>query len=170
MMKNITLILGFMALLWTYADADDHKEKKNKGIAPVTNELYKKTCGGCHFAYQPGLLPKRSWTKIIDIKGMHTGGELTVDKAAREKIKAYLIRESAENSSYERSRKIVASIPGNSTPVRVTDVPYIMKKHRELNRDIFKRPSIGSAANCKACHQKAEQGIYEDDDVVIPAK
>jgi len=171
-MKNIILVFGLIAALWTSADADDQKEKgnKHKGITPVTNELYKKSCGSCHFAYQPGLLPKRSWTKIIDTKGAHTGGDLTLDKATKEKIRAYLGQESADTSSSERSRKIVSSIPGNSTPVRVVDVPYIQKKHHEINKDIFKRPSIGSAGNCKACHKSAEQGIYEDDDVDIPAK
>ena len=169
-MKNIILVFGLITVLWTYADADDHKEKNHKSITPVTNELYKKSCGSCHFAYQPGLLPKRSWTKIIDVKGMHTGGELTLDKATKDMIKDYLVQGSADNSPSERSRKIVSSIPSNSTPVRVADVPYIQKKHHEINKDIFKRPSIGSAGNCKACHKSAEQGIYEDDDVVIPAK
>jgi len=96
--------------------------------------------------------------------------ELALDKATKDKIKSYVVQESAENSSSERARKIVTSIPSTYTPVRITDVPYIQKKHRKLSKDIFKRPSIGSAANCKACHQGAEQGIYEDDDVVIPAR
>ena len=167
-MRITALVLVLIGSFWSYAGADDHKEKKHKGIAPVTNELYKKSCGSCHFAYQPGLLPQRSWIKIID--AMHTGGDLKLDKATKEQIKAYLVENSAEKSTSERSRKIVSSIPSNSTPVRVTDVPYIQKKHRKINQDIFKKPSIGSAANCKACHQKAEQGIYQDDDVVIPSK
>ncbi len=169
-MKNILLVIGLVAALWSYADSDDHKEKKRKHINPVTNELYQKNCGTCHFAYQPGLLPKRSWTNIIDIKGGHIGGELSIDKTTKDKIRAYLVQESADFSSSERSRKIIASIPGSSTPIRITDVPYIQKKHRELGKDIFKRTSIGSFANCMACHQKADKGIYEDDDVVIPSK
>ncbi|MBA4373242.1 MAG: cytochrome C [Thermodesulfovibrio sp.] len=167
-MRSIALVLVLVASFCSYAGADDHKEKEHKGIAPVTNELYKKSCGSCHFAYQPGLLPQRSWTKIIE--GAHSGGDLKLDKASKEQIKAYLVRESAENSSAERSRKIVRSIPSSTTPVRVTDLQYIQKKHRKINPDIFKRPTIRSSGNCKACHQKAEQGIYEDDDVVIPSK
>lgn len=169
-MKNILFVIGLVAVLWSYADSDDHKEKKRKQINPVTNELYQKNCGSCHFAYQPGLLPKRSWINIIDIKGGHIGGELSIDKTTKDKIRTYLVKESADFSSSERSRKISTSIPGSSTPIRITDVPYIQKKHQELGKDIFKRTSIGSFANCKACHQKADKGIYDDDDVVIPSK
>lgn len=167
-MKSIALGLVLVASLCSYAGADDYSGKKHKGVTPVTNELYKKSCGSCHFAYQPGLLPQRSWIKIMD--GAHTGGDFKLDNAAKEQIKTYLLQESADNSSSKRSKKIISSIPSNSTPVKVTDVPYIQKKHRKINQDTFKRPSIGSSANCKACHQKAEQGIYEDDDVVIPSK
>jgi hypothetical protein len=37
-----------------------------------------------------------------------------------------------------------------------------------LDPSIFKRKSIGSMANCEACHITAEKGIYDDDDVKIP--
>jgi hypothetical protein len=34
-------------------------------VAPVKNALYLEECGACHFAYQPGLLPSRSWKKML---------------------------------------------------------------------------------------------------------
>jgi len=52
--------------------------------------------------------------------------------------------------------------------LRITEIPYIRKKHHELQQDIFSRQSIGSRANCPACHSSAEQGVYEDDLVKIP--
>ncbi len=36
---------------------------KELDVAPVKNALYLEECGACHFAYQPGLLPSRSWKK-----------------------------------------------------------------------------------------------------------
>ncbi|MFC1505299.1 hypothetical protein ACFL5W_02150 [Thermodesulfobacteriota bacterium] len=51
---------------------------------------------------------------------------------------------------------------------RITDIPYIIEKHDELNPDIFKREPIGSLSNCIACHTTAEKGIYENDNVKIP--
>jgi hypothetical protein len=33
---------------------------------------------------------------------------------------------------------------GRQAPIGITDIPYIHKKHHDLNPDIFKRKSIGS--------------------------
>ena len=53
-------------------------------------------------------------------------------------------------------------------PLRITDIPYIREKHHELDPAVFERESIGSLANCTACHLTAEKGIYDDDHVKIP--
>ena len=171
-MKNIILVFGLIAALWTYADADDHKERRKtiKALRLLQMSFTKSHAEAVILPISQGYCRSVHGQRLLIPKVLHTGGDLTLDKATKEKIKAYLVQESADTSSSERSRKIVSSIPSNSTPVRVADVPYIQKKHHEINKDIFKRPSIGSAGNCKACHKSAEQGIYEDDDVVIPAK
>ena len=65
------------------------------------------------------------------------------------------------------SEKIMRSL-GNQVPMRISDIPYIREKHHELDPAIFKRESVGSLANCAACHITAEKGIYDDDDVKIP--
>ena len=52
--------------------------------------------------------------------------------------------------------------------MRITDIPYIRREHHELDPAVFKRVSIGSLANCIACHITAEKGIYDDDNVKIP--
>ena len=57
---------------------------------------------------------------------------------------------------------------GVNGPMRITDIPYIRRKHHELDSAVFNRESIGSSANCTACHITAEKGIYDDDDVKIP--
>lgn len=145
--------------------ARDHKEVKT--IPIVTNQAYMKNCGSCHFAYQPGLLPARSWVKIIDSPGGHPGGNLSLDRKAKTEIKKYLEQNSAEKSPAKRSRKILDSI-GGDTPVRISEISYIKEKHREISQDVFMRKAIGSRANCVACHRGAVRGVYEDDDVVIP--
>jgi len=146
------------------AFAGEHKEVKV--IPIVTNEAYMKNCGSCHFAYQPGLLPARSWVKIID-RGGHPGGNLSIDRKAKSEIKNYLEQNSAEKSPAKRSRKILDSI-GGDTPVRISEISYIKQKHREISQDVFMRKAIGSRSNCVACHRSAARGVYEDDDVVIP--
>jgi hypothetical protein len=147
---------------------DDRNGHDNKDhLRPVTNQTYKETCGGCHFAYQPELLPSASWLKILNQLDNHFGEKIETDPATIKNISDYLTTNGAENSSAERSVKIMRCL-GNETPIRITDIPYIRKKHHELDPAIFKRKSIGSMSNCVACHTTAENGIYDDDDVRIP--
>lgn len=163
-MKQVFICLFLGALFSPIGSlADDHNGEK--ALSQVTNEVYKANCGSCHFAYQPGLLPARSWMKIMD--GGHPGGNLSLDKKTKAALKKYLDQNSAEKSRAKRSRKILASIRGG-TPVRISEVPYIREKHHEINQDVFSRKSIGSRGNCIACHKTAESGDYDDDNVTIP--
>jgi len=145
--------------------AGDHKESKTMPI--VKNTVYTKNCGTCHFAYQPDLLPARAWVKIINSPGGHAGGDLSLESNEKSEIERYLRQNSAEQSPSKRSKKILSSL-GSDTPVRISEIPYIKKKHREISQDVFMRKAIGSRANCVACHRSAASGVYEDDDVVIP--
>ena len=162
------MLVAFVLLLSSFpphGNADEHKGGNN--VLPVTSELYKKTCGSCHFAYQPGLLPERSWEKILDSLGTHPGGSLLLDGSTREKTRKYLVQNSAENSPSKSSGKMLATIDSGRTPLRISDVPYIKYKHNEISPDVFRRKSVKSRGNCIACHRKAGQGVY-DRDVVIP--
>ncbi len=143
----------------------DHNERKT--LPKVTNEVYMANCGSCHFAYQPGLLPAKSWQKIIDSPGGHAGGDLSLDKKTKTEIKRYLTQNSAEKAESKRSRKILASI-GSSVPTRISEVPYIREKHHKIDQTVFSRKTIGSRGNCVACHRTAESGDYDDDYVTIP--
>jgi hypothetical protein len=148
-------------------DDDRNGHDNNDHLKPVTNQTYKETCGQCHFVYQPELLPSASWLKILSQLNDHFGEEIETDPATIKSISDYLTTNGAENSSAERSVKIMRCLEGQ-VPIRITDIPYIRKKHHELDPAIFKRKSIGSLSNCIACHTTAEKGIYEDDDVRIP--
>ena len=181
----ISVILTFFIIFEAYSD-DDHYKKRyryrggrqkvddyknghdnNDHLKPATNQTYKETCGGCHFVYQPGLLPSVSWLKILSQLNDHFGEEIESDPHTIKIISDYLKTNGAENSTAKRSVKIMKCL-GNQVPVRISDIPYIRKKHHELDPAIFKRKSIGSLSNCIACHTTAENGIYDDDDVKIP--
>ncbi len=192
-MKNLTkyflyaipLLLALSLILDAFSD-DDHYRKRNRHrggsqrfyddrddydrddyLKPVTNQTYKEVCGECHLAYQPELLPSASWSKILDQLHDHFGEEIEVDSDTIKIISEYLKTNCAEKSLSKRSRKIIRSL-GNQVPMRITDIPCIRRAHHELDPAIFKRKSIGSLANCGACHINAEKGIYDDDDVRIP--
>lgn len=148
------------------SDHDDDKHEK-KYLTPVNNETFKQECGACHFAYQPGLLPARSWQKILSNLPSHFGEEVSLEPEQKSIISEYLNANAAENSSAKRARKILKSLRGQ-TPLRITETPYIREKHHELNSNIFSRQSVGSRSNCIACHPSADQGNYDDDFVKIP--
>jgi hypothetical protein len=145
-----------------------HPEKENKHhLAAVANPVYKETCGACHFAYQPELLPAASWQAIVNNPADHFGESLELDDASRNGIAEYVQANSADKSGAKRAVKIMRSL-GSGVPQRITAVPYIREKHHEIPAQVFARPAIGSPANCPACHRTAEQGIYDDDSVDIP--
>jgi hypothetical protein len=137
-------------------------------MKPVNNQTYKDECGACHFAYQPELLPSASWITLLAKRNDHFGEVVLLDDDSKNEIADYLISNSAEKSTATRSIKIMKSLK-NGAPLRVTDIPYIHKKHNnEFSLDVLKRKSIGSLSNCSACHTTADKGIYEDDYVEIP--
>jgi hypothetical protein len=177
---EILLLLTLILILDAFAD-DDHYKKRlryrggsekvdddNNGyLKPVVNQTYKETCGECHFAYQPELLPSASWLNILNQLDDHFGDEIEADPDTIKNISDYLRTNGAESSSAKLSVKIMRSL-GNRLPMRITDIPYILRKHHEMDPVVLKHESIGSLANCIACHTTAEKGIYDDDDVKIP--
>lgn len=164
-MRRVSMI--FVALLTTAIVLAGCAGKGAKRLSVVSNDTCKKRCGSCHFAYQPGLLPSKSWVKIIEERDAHPGGALSLDERTKAELKSYLTLNSAENSQSKLSKKIMDST-GSDVPVRVSEIPYIKRKHREVAQEVFARKAIGSRANCIACHKSAETGVYDEDNVVIP--
>jgi len=139
----------------------------NRYLSTVNNPTYLETCGACHFAYQPELLPSGSWDKILAGLDDHFGEFIEIDPDSKKIIGEYLRANGAERSPAKRAAKIISSL-GGKTPLRITEIPYIKEKHHEIPSEVLKRESIGSLSNCLACHKTAEKGIYDDDSAVIP--
>ena len=153
-----------------YAGHDkDHDRDHHRPIHPpsATNENYKSNCGECHLSYPPVLLPAASWDRILSRLGEHFGESLSLDDLTREEIRKYLNENAADRSGSKTAGKILRHLGGLS-PVRITEVPYIQRKHREISPQVFKRKSVGSFSNCLACHKGAEQGDFDDDRAAIP--
>ncbi len=146
---------------------EKHDGKRASHLIPVTNQTYKEACGACHFAYQPGLLPSGSWAKLLSNLNDHFGETVEIDAASKAVIEKYLIENAAEKNQWKRSRKIVRCLKGE-TPLRITEIPYIRRKHRKVPQEVFTRKSVGSISNCSACHNSADRGVYDDDYVTIP--
>jgi hypothetical protein len=140
-----------------------------RGVAPVTDEFYKAECASCHFAYQPGLLPAKSWTKLMGDLSNHFNTDASLESADNQKILKYLLENSAEKSTqYKRSRKINDSIAKNETPIAVSKTRYFIQKHREIAPKLIEQKEVKSLANCMACHTTADKGSYSERDIKIP--
>lgn len=144
---------------------------RQKEVKPVDNKAWKDECGSCHFAYQPGLLPGKSWAKLMDEKALadHFGEDASLDKDTLKELTDYAMANAAENSMYKRSRKIALATEDGEAPLRITEVRYIKRKHHEIPEKMVKgNKDVQSKAYCNACHTKAEEGIFDEDTVDIP--
>lgn len=151
------------------ADDDYYAMGGKRGVALVTDKFYKNECASCHFAYQPGLLPAKSWTKLMGDLGNHFGTDASLESTDNQRILKYLVENSAEKSTqYKRSRKINDSIAENETPIAVTKTRYFIREHRGIPKRLIVQKEVTSLANCMACHTTADKGIYSERDIKIP--
>lgn len=130
--------------------------------------LWREECGSCHLAFHPNLLPARSWKLIMAGQGQHFGTDLALDAPTAAGILAFMVRNAAENSPTEAAFKIDRSIPPGVTPLRITETPYWVEKHRDIRGSDWQSPLVKSKSNCAACHLDAVGGTFEDAAMRIP--
>ncbi len=170
------IVIGMMVGTYSlFADDDEHEERAHEkkimsDIKNVSNSKWKKECASCHMLYVPGLLPARSWDKMMGALEKHFGENAALDDTTRKEITLFLVENAADKALARRSQKIANSIQKNEAPLAFSDTYYFQRHHRELANGIFKRKGIGSKANCIACHPGAERGEFEEHDVRIPKK
>lgn len=143
---------------------------RQKEVQPVDNKTYSDECGSCHYAYPPGLLPSKSWAKLLDEKALtdHFGENASLDKDTLKTIYDYAMDNAAEKTWYKRSRKIALATE-DETPIRITEVRYIKRKHHDIPEKMIKgNKDVKSLSYCNACHTKADKGIFDNDTVSIP--
>lgn len=129
---------------------------------------WKTECSSCHIAYPPGYLPERSWRKLMTGLDKHFGENAGLDAVTAREITDYLVSNSAEKSGDRRSSRFLGSLPVGATPLRITETPYFQRKHDEVRPEVWKRPKVGSPANCTACHVGAEKSDFSERNVKIP--
>jgi hypothetical protein len=180
-MKNTIAInaviftFAFVTLPVVWGDDDFHWGKakaykhRSNDIAAVTNPVYKEECSSCHMAYPPGLLPARSWDKIMLELENHFGDNAELDAETHQSITEFLLTNSADKSDHRRSKKFSRSINSSDAPVRITEIPYFIHEHDEIPaRFVTANSKVNSFSQCDACHAKAEQGSFNEHDIRIP--
>ncbi len=129
------------------------------GMASSAPPQYKKECASCHMAYPAGLLPSGSWQRLMGNLSQHYGNDASIDAASASAISQYLVNNAG---TYKR----VNEMPPED---RITESYWFQRKHgKHVNNSTWARKSIGSPANCVACHQGAEQGDFNEHSVRIP--
>jgi len=163
----VVLTLGWNMKV-SMADEDDYFDR-TQDVATVNNPVYTEECGSCHMAYPPGLLPGRSWEKMMTTLDNHFGESAELDSAIAANLTRFLVDNGADAMpDYRRSRKISRDIPNERIPLRITELAYFRHEHREIpDRLITANPEVGSLSNCNACHQKAELGSFREREIRI---
>ncbi len=160
-----------LAVLSLFVLADDEREWFVRGpdVEAVVNPDYEAECGACHFAYQPGLLPARSWEALMAGLDEHFGDNAELDSALAGRITAYLTGHAADASEAPLSKRIIRSLGASGTPLRISGLPTIAREHNELPARLHRNnPDVGSLSNCPACHRRAADGIYNEHTVNVP--
>lgn len=144
----------------------DHEEFENHNgfSSRKQNPVYLEECGSCHMAYPAQLLPSESWQKLMLGLEDHFGENAELDSMTSQTIENYLTHTSHSGSFKKLFRNL-----GNKSPIRITELPYFIHEHDEIpSRFIRGNDKVSSLSQCNACHQKAERGQFDEDDVIIP--
>ncbi|AJQ93806.1 diheme cytochrome c [Gynuella sunshinyii] len=168
-LSSMALASGPLSGLFGEHEDDDDDDGRvlalNDRSLVTPNTTYSEECGACHMAYPAKLLPMTSWTKIMNGLDNHFGENAELDDATRQTILSYLEQESNRKG---RIGRILSKLPADP-PLRITELPFHKRKHHEIPRKMVQdNPKVGSLSNCNACHDKAEQGIFDEDTVDIP--
>lgn len=164
----VVLTLGW-EMKDSMADEDEYWER-TRDVATVTNPVYKEECGSCHMAYPAGLLPGRSWEKMMAGLEEHFGENAELDSATTAELTRFLVEHSADaEPQYRRSRHITRDLSSESLPLRITELAYFRHEHDEIPaRLVTANPKVNSFSNCNACHRKAELGSFSERQIDIP--
>lgn len=121
---------------------------------------YEAECASCHMAYPPGLLSQKSWQNVMSSLDKHFGTDASVDAKTQAEITNWLMKNAATRQKYSETA------PEN----RITKTSWFIRKHDEVNADVWKRAGVKSPANCGACHIDAANGSFSEKSIKIPAK
>lgn len=127
---------------------------------PAAPKVYTAECASCHTAYPPGLLVHKDWKKTLTQLATHFGTDATVSEAELQGISGYLLGNAATDAGRYTSQ---------SDPARLTRTAWFERKHlRKLPASVWADPKVKSAANCQACHTRADKSSFSETEVEVP--
>lgn len=132
------------------AQADDRPR-------PAPPAAYVQECGACHVPYPADLLAAASWQRLMAGLPRHFGTDASLDAATASSISTWL-------ASHAGSGRRVTDAPPQD---RISRSPWFVRKHHEVSTATWNSPAVKSAANCAACHPRADRGFYDEHDIRI---
>jgi hypothetical protein len=153
-MRRAAIVLALLVTAGSTATRADDR------IAPVSDPTVRRECGSCHMAFPPGLLPARSWSRLVEDRGDHFGEDLALPAATAELIAGYLVANAGDTASRGLARKYMRWIGPDGTPLRITENPAFLRKH-PFPGSTWRDPKVVTKSNCLACHADAAQGAFE---------
>ena len=113
-------------------------------------------CGDCQMVFPSRMLPSRSWAAILSGMDDHFGEDAAIPNKDLEEIRNFLTSHAADSpGATPRERHFLSALLPNSTPLRITAMPWWNQMHADFNFDGVKHSAVKSAANCLACHYGA---------------
>jgi len=134
-----------------------------ESFPPITNEAVNKECSDCHMVYFAEMLPRRSWMNILNNLSNHFGEDASVDPKALTDIIAHHVANASDVVNSRGARKWREGLNKNEAPKRITLAPRFIRKHDDGDfTRMWKKLNVKSKADCVACHEDAQKGIFED--------
>jgi hypothetical protein len=158
------LALGVLgAAGWALASSGNPRWHALAGRAD--HAAYTKACGECHHAHHPSLRTADGWRGLMGGLGAHFGEDASLAPDTEARITAFLAANAAETFDTKAANRIGRTDPAVG---RITETRFWKRRHRDLDAALFKRPDVGSAANCNACHRDAATGRFDGQAIHVP--
>ncbi len=159
-MRAAATLLAVLALAGGALAHDDDADEDlgRRAPAAASSPQYRKECGSCHVAYPPGLLPARSWTRLMGGLGDHFGESAELPDATRAALTTWLEAQAGGRR-----------VPAAETPLRITETRFFRREHDEIPARLVRdNPEVKTFARCNACHADASDGRFDEHTVRIP--
>lgn len=122
-------------------------------LPAVAHTGWEQKCGDCHMLYHPGLLPARSWQRLMDGMKSHFGRNVGMDAALRADITAFLLANAADRSASPLSQAIMHTLSAYDRPKRISTTRWFETTHANIRK-------VEHFEQCVICHRRSPAGDF----------
>jgi len=157
-MKHTTTLATVATLLLSSLPAMADRMPTPTNAPPA----FKAECGSCHLAFPPALLSAEDWRRVMAGLDKHYGDNAALDEPVRKQIEDLLVKNAGSGRRTAGAGRDPSQLP------RMTATDWFRKEHREVPAATWKDKRVSSAANCGACHTRADTGSFSEREIKMP--